>query len=171
MSASRLSAERWMLLALCVVAALAVGFMGKIVEPPKVLLGQMLSAIAPSLFPTLVLATLAALSGALFFFTKDDKSDVSDEDVFDWPAKWRGVRLFLCMLFYALAMEPLGFFLSSCITIILVSLLTGNRSVLQIVSLAVIAPVALYLMATRLLAVSLPELNQIELFYAQQLGL
>ncbi len=169
MSAGKLSAERWLLLVLCVAAALAVAFMGQIVEPPKVLLGQMLTAITPSLFPTLILSVLAALSGALFFFTTNDNGGT--EEPTDWPAIWRGVQLFLCMLFYALAMEPFGFFLSSCITIILVSLLTGNRSVLQIGGLAIIGPSTLYLMATRLLAVSLPELNAVELFYAQTLGL
>lgn len=163
--------ERAFLLALCVLAALAVGFMGYIVEPPKVLLGQMLTAISPSLFPSIALSVLALLSGGMFLFFRPDAVEEEVAGPTDWRAVWRGVQLFLFMLFYALAMEPLGFFLSSFITIVLVSLLTGNRSVLQIGGLALIGPAALYLMATRLLAVSLPELNAIELFYAQVLGL
>ena len=166
-----LSIERWFLLVFCVLAATAVAFMGQIVEPPKVLLGQMLTAITPSLFPNITLSVLAVLSGGMFLFMKSNEAEEDAGATTDLPAVWRGVQLFLCMMFYALAMEPIGFFLSSFNTIILVSLLTGNRSVLQIAILAAIGPFALYLMATRLLAVSLPELNAIELFYAQILGL
>lgn len=167
----KLSSERWFLLVICILAALAVIFMGRIVSPPKVLLGQMLTAITPSLFPTLTLSVLAALSGALFFVGTAEDSASETPDEFDANGLWRGIKLFACMLFYALSMELLGFFISSFITIILVSLLTGNKSALQIGGLALIGPVALYLTATRVLAVSLPELNGIELFYAQTLGL
>jgi len=51
--------------------------------------------------------------------------------------------------------------------ITLASVLLGNRHWVQIALLAVIAPVCLYLIATRGMLVSLPELNAIELFYAQ----
>lgn len=171
MSAKGLSAERWVLLVLCIAAVSAVAFMGQIVEPPKVLLGQMLTSISPSLFPTLVLSTLAALTAALFFLSKNAPESKTEEDRLDATAIRRGVMFFGCMLLYALTMEPIGFYLSSALVIVLVSLLTGNRIYWQIACLAFVGPAALYLMATRLLAVSLPELNTIELFYAQQLGL
>ena len=48
-----------------------------------------------------------------------------------------------------------------------VAWLAGNRSVVQIVAVSIISPIALYLVATRGLAVSLPELSSIEFFYAR----
>jgi len=46
----------------------------------------------------------------------------------------------------------------------------GNRSPVQIALLSVLSPVLVYLAATRLLAVSLPELNANELLYSRLLG-
>ncbi|MCG3268073.1 tripartite tricarboxylate transporter TctB family protein [Yoonia sp. I 8.24] len=166
-----MSAERWVLLAFAALSVLAVVCMGQLVAAPKVLMGRMLTAITPSLFPTLVLGVLAVLSGIVLYFSNVDEAETPEDAGTDWQAIGRGVMLFAFMLFYALAMVPLGFFISSALTIIMVSVLSGNRSALQIIAIAVIGPMALYLVATRVLAVSLPELNTIELFYAQQLGL
>lgn len=77
--------------------------------------------------------------------------------------------LFAVMLFYALAMAPIGFFFSSALSLAAVAWLAGNRSILQIVAVSVISPIALYLISTRGLAVSLPELSSIEFFYARLL--
>jgi putative tricarboxylic transport membrane protein len=74
------------------------------------------------------------------------------------------------MTFYALVMEPFGFLISSIMAMVLLSLQMGNRSVWQIALLSCLSPILLYLAATRLLAVSLPELNLIELAYARLLG-
>ena len=43
----------------------------------------------------------------------------------------------------------------------------GNRHWLQIGVVAFVSPICLYLLATRGLLVSLPELDQIELFYSR----
>jgi putative tricarboxylic transport membrane protein len=74
------------------------------------------------------------------------------------------------MTLYALTMQPVGFLISSVTAVVLLSLHMGNRSVVQIALLALLGPVLLYLASTRLLAVSLPELNLIELGYARLLG-
>ena len=71
---------------------------------------------------------------------------------------------------YALTMAPLGFVLSTALTMAAVSWLVGNRSVTQIVALSLAAPIALYLAATRLLAVSLPEQEFVEVLFARLLG-
>ena len=86
---------------------------------------------------------------------------------FEDGAVGRVVMLFAVMLFYALSMSPLGFFLSSALSMVAVAWLAGNRSIVQIVAVSIISPVALYLVATRGLAVSLPELSAIEFFYAR----
>ena len=56
------------------------------------------------------------------------------------------------------------------ISMAVIAWLVGNRSVVQIIFMSVVSPIALYLVATRLLAVSLPELDFIELFYSRMLG-
>jgi putative tricarboxylic transport membrane protein len=74
------------------------------------------------------------------------------------------------MILYALTMQPFGFLISSAVAIALMSWQLGSRSIVQTLILCFVAPVLLYLAATRLLAVSLPELNVIELAYARLLG-
>lgn len=139
--------------------------MSSLVAEPKALLGRSLSAIPPSLFPTLVLVTMAALACLLLFSLR--KSLVSQVSrTFEDGAFGRVIMLFAVMLFYALCMAPLGFFIASALSMIAISWLAGNRSILQIIAVSVISPIALYLVATRGLAVSLPELSAIEFFYA-----
>lgn len=79
----------------------------------------------------------------------------------------RGAVFFGIMTLYGLTMAPLGFLISSAMATALLSVLIGNRRPWQIVILSLIGPMLLYLAATRLLAVSLPELNAIEMFYSR----
>ena len=170
----RLTPERAVLLTLLVISILAVIFMDIAVAPPKLLLGRMLTAISPSLFPTLIISALAALSALalLFTFVGDKEASNSERDTspIDWHAIKRAALLFACMLFYAITMVPFGFFISSFLALSMISVLAGNRSVLQIGVLSMASPIILYLIATRILAVSLPELNFIELLYAHAIN-
>ena len=166
----RFTPERGILLFLLIVSVLSIIFMGQLVAAPKLLLGRMLTAISPSLFPTIMISLLGVLSALVLLLTfvgrKEATFAVRDSTPIDWMAVRRAVMLFACMLFYAITMVPFGFLISSAITLVMISVLTGNRSTLQIGVLAIAAPIILYLIATRVLAVSLPELNTIELFYA-----
>lgn len=141
-------------------------FMPFLVAAPKVLFGRSLSAIPPSLFPSLVLGAMAILASALVYARRDfllsEKSKTLAKG-----ATARVVMLFAVMLLYALTMAPLGFFFSSALAMAAVGWLAGNRSPLQIVAVAVVSPVMLYLLTTRGLAVSLPELSSVEFFYAR----
>lgn len=170
MKATKLTTELMIVLALFMSAGLSVIFINNLVAPPKLLFGRSLTAIAPSLFPVMCLSTLAALSAAYFIWRKRN-ADPEPEEALPEGGLVRGAMLFSMMTFYALIMEPLGFWISSAISLALISWLAGNRSVIQVAILSLVGPVLLYLAATRLLAVSLPELNTIELFYAQVLGL
>lgn len=161
---ARLTAEGWLLGALFIFSVLCVGLMGWLVAEPKALFGRALSAIAPSLFPTLVLLALAGLCAGVM---------VARRNVLlvrvgtAGPVNIRpAMMLFGVLLFYALLMVPIGFLCSSALSLALISLIAGNRSPLQIGLVSLISPVALYLVATRGLAVSLPELSSIEFFYA-----
>lgn len=165
----RATPEVVVLTILLVLALLGLAFMGALVAEPKLLFGRSLSALAPSLFPRIVITALAIICGLTLF-----RLAVTGQGQSEAPASraeiTRGIVFFGIMTLYALTMVPLGFLIASAIAIVLMSVQMGNRSVWQIAVLAVAAPVLLYLAATRLLAVSLPELNAIELAYARLLG-
>lgn len=154
---------------LMVLAALSVAFIGKLVAQPKVLFGRSLTAIPPNLFPIMVLSLLALLCAA-YLVWRSRNSDPEAFDSFSLEGWERGVALFGLMTFYALTMEPFGFLISSTITLMCISWLAGNRTLWQIVCLSVVGPPILYLTATRVLAVSLPELSVIEFAYSRLLG-
>jgi putative tricarboxylic transport membrane protein len=152
---------------LLVAASFAI-FIDRLVAPPKMLLGRSLTAIEPSLFP---LVTIAAMIGlcALFLFTAYRRphrgSEAGEEEVQERADWFRVSAFFGILIFYALIFKPIGFLIST-----LLSVLAGARSVLQILALSSLCPIALYLASTRLLRVSLPELSSIEFAFAALFG-
>lgn len=163
-----ITAEAWLTGLLALLGVLGLVFMSSLVAEPKVLFGRSLTAIPPSLFPSLVLASLAILACMLLYALRGSLI-ASESKTFEAGALSRVVMLFAVMLFYALMMAPLGFFVSSALSLACVAWLAGNRSILQICVVSIVSPIALYLVATRGLAVSLPELSSIEFFYARML--
>lgn len=161
-----ITAEGWMAIGLALLGVLGFVFMSYLVAEPKVLFGRSLTAITPTLFPSLVLGTLAVLAGMLIYSLRGSLVSLHSKTFEDGALK-RVVMLFAVMLFYALTMAPIGFFCSSVLSMAAVAWIAGNRSVLQIVAVSVISPIALYLISTRGLAVSLPELSSIEFLYAR----
>ncbi len=160
-----ITAEAWLTLGLALLGVLGVAFMSFLVAAPKVLFGRSLTAIPPSLFPTLVLATLAVLSGALLYQLRH-RLFSRESAAFEEGALRRVVLLFAVMLFYALTMAPLGFFFSSALSMAAIAWIAGNRSLPQILIVSIVSPILLDLVSTRGLAVSLPELSAIEFLYA-----
>lgn len=159
-------------------AIAAILSMPLLVAAPKLLFGRSLSAIAPSLFPYITLSLIAVLSVLLIVFSlikgKDNDSqnrqtvDEDDSEANDSGLVSTGI-FFALLTGYGLLLKPLGFLISSFLVIGATSLLLGNRNLLQILLLAFLAPICLYLLATRAMLVSLPELNQIELLYAHSI--
>ena len=158
-------------------ATMAVVAMPQLVAAPKLLFGRSLSAIAPSLFPyitlTLILSISATLIAVSLLIVKQPTGVLSENDdgaAEDAPEHNIGmlktVLFFVLLTSYGLLLKPVGFLISSFLVISAISLMLGNRNWLQILLLAILAPVCLYLIATRAMLVSLPELNQIELWYA-----
>ena len=160
------SHEKLTLLAASVLSLL---FMQALVAEPKALFGRALSAIPPSLFPSVVLGLMAAMCVVALLMIR--AGTVAETDKGMIRSEWiRAALFFGIMPLYALTMYPFGFLISTAIATTLISLQMGARSPVQIGLVALGGPVLLYLAATQLLAVSLPELNQIELFYARMLG-
>ncbi len=160
-----ITAEAWLTGGLALVGILGIVFMSQLVAPPKVLFGRSLTAIPPSLFPALVLGAMAVLACLLLYVLRGSLL-APQSKTFEEGTLRRVVMLFAVMFFYALTMAPLGFFISSALSMAAVGWIAGNRSILQICAVSTICPVALYLVATRGLAVSLPELSSIEFFFA-----
>lgn len=158
-----------MLTTLLVLSLLGLAFISFLVAPPKLLFGRSLTAIAPSMFPSIIFGLLAIISAVLLFLMNKQGGHVSASGL--TRSEWgRGIVFFAIMTLYALTMQPFGFLISSATAIALLSLQMGNRSWIQGVLMSLAGPALLYLAATRLLAVSLPELNSIELFYARLFG-
>lgn len=164
------SPETLTIAALMIASCLSLLCLGSLVAEPKVLFGRSLSAISPSLFPMLVLTALAVLSVIALVLQLRGLSD--DEGGSMSATEWaRATSLFGIMLLYALILSKVGFLISTIIAISLISRLMGARSVPQIAAVAIVGPVLLYLASTRLLAVSLPELDVVESIYAAIPGL
>jgi len=157
-------------------ATLAILAMPHLVAAPKVLFGRSLSAIEPSLFPYVTLALTVLISASLIllngFRAKRATTIVEQHpDRTEPDAGWMKTVLFFVLLtVYGLLLKPVGFLISSFLVISATSVMLGNRNWLQILLLALLAPICLYLLATRAMLVSLPELNAIELWYAQAIN-
>lgn len=155
---------------LLLLSTLGLIFMGVLVAPPKILFGRSLTAIPPSLFPALVLGGLAVLSAILLIQRMRRPEGIRIPRAQQNSGQRRAVWLFAIMTVYALTMGPVGFLISSALSMAVIAFLIGNRSLAQIGLVSTLSPVVLYLIATRLLAVSLPELSAIEFAYARLLG-
>lgn len=154
--------------ALLAASGLSLVFMSSLVATPKVLFGRTLSAITPSLFPSIVLGLLVVMCVATLIIIRTGVAEPAGPGM--TRTQWiRAGTLFGIMILYALTMAPLGFLISTAIATTLISLQMGARSVVQIGAVALVGPVLLYLAATQLLAVSLPELGVIEMAYARLL--
>lgn len=166
---ARINPQTIVLVVLLALSLLALVFMGSLIASPKLLFGRSLSALAPDLFPQIIISALAILCGLCLI--KVMQEDPEAQEAGPSKKEWvRGIAFFGIMTVYALTMEPIGFLLSTALAIALSTMMMGNRSPIQILVLSFVAPIALYLASTRLLVVSLPELDIIELAYARLLG-
>lgn len=156
-----------------IAAMAAIVALPSLVAKPKMLFGRSLSAMEPSLFPQITLILVVAMSCLLIPFAlhgmlrapKSIDNDFDNLPMTEKPA-FKVLMFFVILVVYGLLLKPAGFLISSFLVISTLSLLLGNRNWVQIFLFAILCPIGLYLIATRGMLVSLPELNQIELFYA-----
>ncbi|WP_169054058.1 tripartite tricarboxylate transporter TctB family protein [Nitratireductor sp. XY-223] len=158
------------LLLLAVVFAL---FIDAFVAKPKTLFGRSLSAIEPTAFPLITMAMMIVLCGLFFYamFRRSGQAQMAVDDGLNRQTNWIRIgAFFVVLVLYALTFDPLGFLTSTFIAMVLLSLLAGNRNIIQIAIFSAILPLAFYLLATRVLLVSLPEQSGIEFLIARILG-
>ena len=157
---------------LLMLAIAFIAFMEALVAKPKLLFGRSLSAIEPTFFPIIGMAMMVFFCSLFFIraYRNPGSADASEETPADETDWLRVGAFFLVLLFYALTFSRIGFLSASFLSMVAISLLAGNRNFLQIVAFSFLLPLAFYLVATRLLLVSLPELAPVELFIARILG-
>ena len=147
--------------------------MDMLVAKPKTLFGRSLNAIEPSSFPLIAMGLMILLCG-LFFYGRYRRSSSNGIDADGEPTSetnWLNIAgFFAILLVYALMFKPVGFLVSTFVAMVLLALLAGSRHYLQIVVYSLFLPIAFYLLATRILLVSLPEQPGIELLIARMLG-
>ncbi len=153
--------------------ALAIGFtvfMDLLIAKPKMLFGRSLTAMEPNIFPLITMVLMGLLCGVYLWQIVREAGEAKSRQLVDIRTTVRLTVFFAILVFYALTFKPFGFLISTFIAMALISVLAGNRNVLQIAALSFVSPVAIYLIATRALKVSLPELSSIEFAYAALLG-
>ncbi len=125
------------------------------VEDPPRLFGMAPQGISPETFPTIV-GGLFIATGLAYLATSFGLREVNGFATLTGQAAFNiGVVLAL-MFLYIVMLRPLGFIASSGITAIALSLYYGSRNPIGIGIVAIVIPVTVFYLFTRVLYVSLP---------------
>jgi hypothetical protein len=140
-------------------AALATALLAAVpfqVAKPQKLFGRALSALDPTLYPRLVLGALLVIA-IVYFVVSGRLRELNLFRAIDAQGYFNvGVSL-VCVVAYAFALPILGFVVSGIVLTFVLTVFYGNRNHYLTVAVSVLAPLAIYYGATRLLLVSLPE--------------
>lgn len=152
--------RRWNYDTVCALAFIALGIVLFVLVPyqvarPLMMFGQMASGLQPERFPQVVAAFLVGF-GLWYLWQSRDAGEPSGLDSLAPGGALRVLLTLGALLLYALLMEPLGFVPSSFVVAFGLSLFLGQRNMLLGVIVCLGAPVAIYLLFTRVLHVSLP---------------
>ena len=126
------------------------------IAKPKLFMGRALMGMKPTLFPRLTMIGLLGLSiwYLIHSFNLEESNLFKD---LDWKSLTRIVVTFIILVAYALLLEPLGFVLSSALTVGALTLYLGNRNIFILFLVIIVIPLAIFFIFTRALRVSLPE--------------
>jgi putative tricarboxylic transport membrane protein len=126
------------------------------IAKPKLFMGRVLMGMKPTLFPRLTMIGLLGLSiwYLIQSFNLWEKNLFKD---LDRKSLTRIVVTFIILVAYALLLEPLGFVLSSALTVGTLTLYLGNRNIFILFLVIIVIPLAIFFIFTRALRVSLPE--------------
>jgi putative tricarboxylic transport membrane protein len=141
------------------VAALAVALLVAVpyqIAKPERLFGRALSALDPTLFPRLVLGALLVVA-VLYFLASMHLRELNLFRTVDARGYFNVGVTIVCLAAYAFALPELGFVVSGVVLTCVLTVFYGNRNHFLTVAVSLVAPMAIYYGATRLLQVSLPE--------------
>ena len=121
------------------------------VGKPVTLFGAAPEGLAPALMPRLVLSCIAALAAVGLWQSYRDEAIV--------PQRPGLPVIVTCAASFAFAaiLVPLGFVLASAVTVLAVALYLGGRNPVALACAGAAVPVAIYLIFTRVLHISLPQ--------------
>jgi putative tricarboxylic transport membrane protein len=147
-------------------AVLALIFGSWLIVQPPIPLGPDILAMSPSLFPTLIVAVTAIVS--LLYLVGQArigmlwKTPGTSEPVAQAAAIYRQIFFVAITVGCALALTSLGFLTTMFLLMASTSILVGNRSPIQILSLSIVLPLSFYIAVTHVLRTELPEADVIE---------
>jgi hypothetical protein len=125
------------------------------IEKPRLFMGRELMPLKPHWFPEVTLFGLLGLS--VWYLIQSFR--LHEENLFKELEKGGYARVIVtlvaCVAFTSL-LEPLGFVVSSTLLVLFLSIYYGNRNVFILITIIAVT-VAIYLIFTRGLHVSLPE--------------
>jgi len=127
------------------------------IAKPKLFMGRALMDMNPSLFPRLTILGLLGLSVWYLIYS----FRLREKNLFEELDRKGLIRILVTIvifLAYALLLEPLGFVLSSALTVGILTLYLGNRNILIVFLVTIGIPLAIFFIFTRGLRVSLPDL-------------
>lgn len=125
------------------------------VDEPPAFFGQIHAGMSPSLFPQFA-ALGFFIIGGLYLLASFEMDSENGFAALGWR-DYAGIAFVLALMTaYATLLQPLGFVISSGLTALAIALFYGSRNIIGIGIVAVVAPLLIYFMFTRLLSVSLP---------------
>ena len=126
------------------------------IAKPKLFMGRALMDMKPTLFPRLTMLGLLGLSVWYLIHS----FNLREKNLFrelDRKSFTRILMTLVIFLAYALLLEPLGFVISSALTVGALTLYLGNRNIFILFLVIIVIPLAIFFIFTRGLRVSLPE--------------
>jgi len=126
------------------------------VAKPQRLFGRALTALDPALYPRLVFGALLAIAVG-YFVLSGRLRELNLFRTVDRRGYFNVGVTTVCLVTYAFALPKLGFIVSGIALTAVLTVFYGNRNHFLTVAVSVLAPLAIYYGATRLLLVSLPE--------------
>jgi hypothetical protein len=159
-----------------VIAVLALAFGRWLIDEPPIALSRDISPLDPRLFPSIVLVGIVVVAGLFLANRLRGADELWDSgmaigDAAE-PGGLRRLLLFLALIVAcALLLDSTGFLLTMFVLMVATSVLTGNDSLAQILTLSTALPLVIYVVVTHFLRTALPELDVIESALAPVLAL
>jgi len=149
-----------------VLAVLALLFSGQFIAESLIPLSGDLLAMNPRVFPTLILACTAVV--ALIFLVNQAREGAfkaagqSERAGGPSTALWRQVAFLVITVTFALLLTTLGFVTTMFLLMVSTSVLVGNRSPAQILSISIVIPIGFFIIVTHVLRTALPEVDIVQ---------
>ncbi len=112
----------------------------------------------PSTFPNVVLTVMCVCSAIVVVqeFLKLSRAENTEENALTWKDYGRVIILMAGILVYILVMPTLGFIIPTMLLVALCMALFGEKNVLLLASVSIVAPLAVFFLFKKILAVPLP---------------